>query len=88
MLGLHYHYEAAELLVSVDVMFVCLFFFQANIGQDEDFEAARAKAVKLGAKKVKKIKNCFRKCFCGCGHIEAFVVITGLDLLMINYGHD
>ncbi|XP_024918496.1 argininosuccinate synthase [Cynoglossus semilaevis] len=26
--------------------------FLANIGQDEDFEAARAKAVKLGAKKV------------------------------------
>lgn len=31
------------------------FFFkrQANIGQDEDFEAARAKATNLGAKKVR-----------------------------------
>ena len=26
--------------------------FQADIGQDEDFEAAREKATKLGAKKV------------------------------------
>lgn len=28
-------------------------FFQANIGQDEDFKAAREKAESLGAKKVK-----------------------------------
>jgi argininosuccinate synthase len=28
--------------------------FLANIGQDEDFEAAREKALKLGAKKVTK----------------------------------
>jgi argininosuccinate synthase len=31
--------------------------FLANIGQDEDFDAAREKALKLGAKKVKKFKN-------------------------------
>lgn len=28
-------------------------FFQANIGQDEDFKAAREKADSLGAKKVR-----------------------------------
>ena len=34
------------------VLLCNLSFFQANIGQDEDFEAAREKATKLGAKKV------------------------------------
>jgi len=27
-------------------------YFQANVGQDEDFDAAREKATKLGATKV------------------------------------
>ena len=30
-------------------------FMQANIGQEEDFEAAREKALKLGAKKVSSL---------------------------------
>lgn len=38
------------------VLSICLEFwltyFQANVGQDEDFDAARKKATKLGAKKV------------------------------------
>lgn len=29
-----------------------IIFTQANIGQDEDFDAAKEKALKLGAKKV------------------------------------
>ena len=33
--------------------------FQANIGQDEDFDEARLKAEKLGAKKVgEELYNC------------------------------
>lgn len=32
-------------------------FFQANIGQDEDFEAAKKKAESLGAKKVRERKK-------------------------------
>ena len=34
------------------INFHCRILFQANIGQDEDFEAAKAKALKLGAKNV------------------------------------
>lgn len=36
---------------------------QANIGQEEDFEAAREKALKLGAIKV-KLKLCKIEIFC------------------------
>ena len=36
-----------------------IFTFQADVGQDEDFEEARQKATKLGAKKVGRIAvNC------------------------------
>jgi argininosuccinate synthase len=53
-------YEVICYLVMINAFlsklgFVLLYnfsFFQANIGQDEDFEAAREKATKLGAKKV------------------------------------
>ena len=34
-----------------------IFFSQANIGQDEDFEAVKEKALKFGALKVRKMKN-------------------------------
>ena len=36
-------------------------FLQANIGQDENFSAAEAKAIKLGAKKVSEIKKRAKK---------------------------
>ena len=33
--------------------------FQADVGQEEDFEEARQKAIKLGAKKVRRLViNC------------------------------
>lgn len=34
--------------------------YLANIGQDEDFEAAREKALKLGAKKVRNFRHIFK----------------------------
>ena len=52
-------------------------FIKANIGQDEDFEAAKEKALKLGAKNVgqfyvtqiktnlTKIKSFFKVCLLG-----------------------
>lgn len=39
-----------------DVQITCV-FFKANIGQDEDFKAAREKAESLGAKKVRGRMN-------------------------------
>ena len=40
-----------------------LSLLQANIGQDEDFDAVRAKALKFGALKVSERE---RECVCVC----------------------
>lgn len=46
-------------------------FFKANIGQDEDFKAAREKAEKLGAKKVRNTMTIISNI--SCFHPEVFL---------------
>lgn len=43
-----------NLCICISVLHFFFVSFQANIGQDEDFDAARKKAESLGAKKVRK----------------------------------
>lgn len=54
-------------------------FFQANIGQDEDFEAAQKKAESLGAKKVRdrmKYDVALRTvCVCVCVHVLIYICV-------------
>lgn len=59
MINFFYHFGMTKtsmflyyvLLLSSNIL-IKFTLFQANIGQNEDFEAARRKAEKLGAKKV------------------------------------
>lgn len=46
--------------------------YMANIGQDEDFEAARQKALQIGASKV---DNKYIQCVPGWGTTNFFIVI-------------
>lgn len=41
-------------------LFISDVCFQADVGQDEDFEEAREKAIKLGAKKVRSKRSSVR----------------------------
>ena len=46
-------------------------FFKANIGQDEDFKAAKEKAERLGAKKVRNTLTIITNI--SCFHTEVFL---------------
>jgi len=53
----------------IGLTFVCKVYvlcFQADVGQDEDMEAARAKAIKLGALKVRPNTLSTGGCFFVC----------------------